>query len=143
MHDVFQSLLFVGNAIEARDNQLLYENDIAVVIDLAINEPPAVLHRELCYIRIPLHDGSGNNDNSIRLAIITITELLRQKRKTLIACSFGMSRSPCLAAAGIANFLDIDLEQSLSKIAEHSPNDISPVLWQNVLKIYNNMRNGQ
>src|SRR5262245_57128532 len=94
-----QPHLYLGNALDARDLRRLHELEIAAVIDLALEEPPAQLSRELVYCRFPLIDGGGNPAWLIRAAMETTLRLLNQSVPTLVACSGGMSRSPSIVAA--------------------------------------------
>ncbi len=132
MRAVYQDILFIGNAIEARDLGLLYDNAIAAVIDLAANEKPAVLGRDHIYIRIPLLDGDGNDDRVLDLALATTVRLIQSKVKTLITCSAGMSRSPCVAAATIAIGTRTSPDDCIARIVATGPNDVSPIFWQHV-----------
>ena len=61
--------LFLGNARDARDLQQLHDHRIAAVVDLAANEPPAQLNRDILYCRIPLIDGDGNSNAIIEIAV--------------------------------------------------------------------------
>lgn len=76
--------------MDARDLRGIYNSGILAVIDLAINEPPAQLGREIVYCRFPLNDGDGNSDALITLAVRTIASLVRYQAPTLVACSAGM-----------------------------------------------------
>jgi protein-tyrosine phosphatase len=134
---VHSNLLHVGNALDARDLKLLYDNGIRAVVDLAINELPAQLRRELVYCRFPLNDGDGNSDASITLAIRTIASLIRNQTPTLVACSAGMSRAPSIAAASISLVTGRDPDECLMKLITDTPNDVSPILWAHVKRVYN------
>ena len=72
IRDVYKGLLYVGNALDARDLRSLYDTGIKAVVDLAINETPAQLGRDLIYCRFPINDGDGNSDAMIQIAIQTI-----------------------------------------------------------------------
>ena len=133
---VHSNLLHVGNALDARDQRLLYDNGIRAVIDLAINEPPAQLGREIVYCRFPLNDGDGNSDSLIALAIRTIVCLIRSETPTLVACSAGMSRAPSVAAGSIALLTGRDPDDCLLELIADAPNDISPILWTHVKRVY-------
>jgi hypothetical protein len=130
-------LLHVGNAMDARDLRLIYDNGIRAVIDLAINEPPAQLGRELVYCRFPLNDGDGNANALITLAIRTIASLISCEIPTLVACSAGMSRAPCIAAGSIALLTGRDPDDCLTQLITDAPNDVSPILWAQIKRVYN------
>jgi protein-tyrosine phosphatase len=139
MRLVYREILLIGNAHEVRDLRQLYDRDIRHIIDLAANETPACLGRDQTYVRIPLLDGSGNDDDSIELAITTAVLLIRREKRTLIACSAGMSRSPCIAAASLALVTGDKLEDWISRIVATGPHDVSGTLWQQVHTVYQKM----
>ncbi len=132
IRDVFDQLLYVGNALDARDLVSLHEHQIRAVVDLAINEPPAVLARDMIYCRFPINDGGGNSPATLELAIQTTVSLLRGQTRTLVACSAGMSRAPIIAAAALAALTEEAPDQWLAKLIASGPNDISPLLWADV-----------
>src|SRR5688572_5149908 len=94
--------LFLGNALDARHVRGLFDVQLEAVIDLALNEPPAQLGREIVYCRFPLVDGTGNPAWLLRAAIETTSRFVRDGVKTLVSCSGAMSRSPAIVAAALA-----------------------------------------
>lgn len=132
---VYKNQIYVGNALDARDLSLLYANEIAAVVDLAANELPAQLGRDLIYCRIPLLDGGENSEALLETAIRTTTLLLRQQFRTLIACSAGMSRSPAIAAAVISLETDTPAEECLAQVVAQGPHDVAPDLWASVVRL--------
>ena len=52
--------LWLGHAGDVRDLRCLLTTGIIAVVDLAIQEAPAPLTRELVYCRFPLVNGPGN-----------------------------------------------------------------------------------
>jgi hypothetical protein len=137
IRNVHSNLLFVGNAMDARDLRLLYDSGIRAVVDLAINEPPAQLGREFIYCRFPINDGDGNPDWLLVIAVRTIASMVRHETRTLIACSAGMSRAPTVAAASIALMTNRDPDQCLIDVIANAPNDVSPLLWTQIRRVYN------
>ena len=133
---VYGETVFVGNAMEARDVRLLYENQIAAVVDLAANETPACLGRDHIYVRVPILDGEGNADHALELAIVTLVHLIQSRVKTLVACSAGMSRSPSIAAAAIALATQRSLDECIALVNSRGPCDLSPILWNHVRKVH-------
>ncbi len=132
--------LFVGNAMDARDLRLLADQRIAVVVDLAINEPPAQLARDMIYCRFPLNDGDGNPNATIELAIRCVVALIEHNIRTLLACSAGMSRSPAIAAAAMAIQTRTSPDACLTAIASTGPHDVSPQLWSRVKAVASQIR---
>lgn len=133
MRAVSSYSLWIGNAGDMRRVADLIDLGVAAVVDLAANEPVAVLPREIVYCRFPLLDGAGNERWMLRAAIETISGLLRDNVPTLVACSAGMSRSPALAAAAIARIEGRDPNECLMECVEGGPADVSPLLWRDVV----------
>jgi len=123
--------------MDARDLRLLYDTGIRAVVDLAINEAPAQLGRELIYCRFPINDGDGNPDWLLAIAIRTIAAMIRNEIQTVVACSAGMSRAPTVAAASIALLTNRDPDECLIEIITDAPNDVSPILWKHIKRVYN------
>lgn len=136
IRQVYSDLLFVGNAMDARDLKSIYDNQIRAVVDLAINEPPAQLGREIIYCRFPLNDGEGNNDGLIAITVCTIAAMIQNQTRTMVACSAGMSRAPTIAAASIALLTGRDPEECLAEVTSHGPHDVSPILWAQIKRVY-------
>jgi hypothetical protein len=137
IRDIFLDRLFIGNAIDARNLPLLFDNRITAVVDLAIEEPPAHLAREMIHCRFPINDGDGNSNAIIEAALRTLVTLVENDIRTLVACSGGMSRSPAFAAAAISIITGRPLEGCLVEITTGAPHDLSPILWSHVTAVYN------
>lgn len=139
IRNVFSNLLFVGNARDVRTLRMLYDKEIRAVIDLAINEKPAQLGRDMIYCRFPIGDGDGNADAMLALTIRTTVSLLRDDTRTLVACSGGMSRAPSVAAICISALTGNDPDECLMRVIQDGPNDVSPVLWTHLKRVYNDL----
>jgi protein-tyrosine phosphatase len=135
MRQVLQNRLYLGTALDARDLRKLYEHEIAAVVDLAIEEKPAELGRDIIYLRVPLIDGAGNAPATIRLAIAVVEHLIKSQSKTLIACGAGMSRSPAIVAAALARIEERSPDDCLEQLITGQPHDVSPLLWAEVRRI--------
>ena len=132
MRSVAGYTLFLGHAGDARDVRELYRIGIVAVIDLAVEEPPAVLGREIVYCRFPLVDGSGNPPWLIQAAVDTTTRLLCEKVPTLIACSAGLSRSPAIAAACLLKISKTPLREALLYLSQFGGCDVSTAFLRDV-----------
>src|SRR5262245_40177100 len=124
--------LWLGHAGDARDVRKVLDAGILAVVDLALEEPPAHLTRELAYFRIPLIDGAGNPPWLLRAAVDTVAMLLRSSTPTLVCCSAGMNRSPAIAAATLSLVSGQSSAVCLANIAKTVPCDVSPGLWREV-----------
>jgi protein-tyrosine phosphatase len=124
--------LWIGHVGDVRDLRSLFSTGILAVIDLALNEPPARLPRELVYCRFPLIDGAGNPPWLLRAAVDCVAHFLRCGTQTLVYCGAGMSRSPCIAAAAIAAVRGCLADEALMEVAKSGPVDVMPGLWAEV-----------
>jgi len=130
--------LFLGNALDARDLRRLHELQIAAVIDVALEEPPAQLSREIAYCRFPLTDGGCNPPWLLRAAIETTLSLLDESITTLVACSGGMSRSPSIVAAVLSIAHRREASECLLELVRNHPHEVSPPLWTDVKELVDN-----
>jgi protein-tyrosine phosphatase len=134
MYEVIPQSLWIGNAMDARNPRLVLDTGIAAVVDLAYEEPPAQLPRELIYCRFPLLDGLGNDPALLRLAVDAVQRLQAARTPTLVACSAGMNRSPIIVAVALATIRNEPADLVLQQLVESRPHDISRGLWDDVLR---------
>jgi hypothetical protein len=135
MRTIAPHSLWLGHVGDARDLRGVLNAGIAALVDLALNEPPATVTRELVYCRFPLVDGSGNAPWLLRAAVETTAGLLHSETPTLVYCASGMSRSLVIAAAAIARLTNRSPDHCLAEIALTGPHDVSPALWQDVCTV--------
>jgi protein-tyrosine phosphatase len=129
MRQIPDHSLWLGHVGDARDVRGVLSTGVLAVVDLALNEPPVALTRELAYLRFPLIDGPGNPPWLLRAAVEAVAGLLRSGTPTLVFCSNGLSRSPCVAGAAVALVRDIPTTDGLALVARSGPADVSPGLW--------------
>jgi protein-tyrosine phosphatase len=129
-------MLFISDAISARDLKQIYDHEIRAVVDLAANERPAGLGRDLIYCRFPLSDGHTNDDAMLECSILCLESLLNRHFRTLVACSAGMSRSPLIAAAAVSLQTGDSLADCLARITADAPHDVSPSLLSSVNRVH-------
>ena len=132
MRELIQERLWIGNSRDVHDIRSVLARGITSVIDLAIDELPAVYPRDIIYCRFPLIDGGGNSPVVLHATIQTAITLVNGGVATLVACSLGMSRSPCIAAAILSNVEQIDADDALQRILLHEPHDVSANLWADI-----------
>ena len=125
--------LWVGHGGDAAKPRALAAAGIRAMVDLAVNEPPAIVSREMVYCRFPLIDGAGNAPEVLRLAVGIVTGLLNENVPTLVFCGAGMSRSPSIAAAAIAKVTQQPPGKCLAMVIAGGPHDVSGALWQDVV----------
>jgi hypothetical protein len=129
--------LWLGHAGDVRDVRGLLAAGIEAVIDLATQEAPAPVTRELVYGRFPLVDGPVNPPWRLRAAIVMVAGLIRDRVPTLVGCGAGLSRSPCIAGAALALAVGLSPEVGLAVVLESGPADVSPALWAEVREAIN------
>jgi hypothetical protein len=132
MRHISSCSLWLGHRGDLCDPRRLISSGIQAVLDLALEEPPVPLPRDLVYCRFPLIDGADNPPWVLRSAVATAAGLLRDKVPTLVCCGAGMSRSPAVAAAALAATGNRSLDESLAVVLESGAGDVSPGLWRDV-----------
>ena len=140
MHEIEPKLLWLGHALDCRDPKRLFEWEIEAVVDVAYEEPPASLPRQLIYCRFPLNDGGGNAPSLLRLTIETVVSLLAFGTPAVVTCSAGMSRSPTIAAAALAIHRDEPLEEAVQRIGAVKSLEVSGPLWSDIAAVLPQIR---
>lgn len=138
MHKIEPYQLWLGHVGDVRDLRNVLSLGIAAIVDLAANEAPAKLTRDLVYCRFPLVDGAGNPPSLLRLAIETTAHLIEAEIPTLVYCSAGMSRSPAIAAGALAVVTEMPADECLSKLIGLG-GDVSPALWCDIRQVLQNL----
>jgi protein-tyrosine phosphatase len=136
MRQVAGRQLWIGHAGDLRDARAILDAGIAAVVELADSEPHAVLPRDLIRCRFPLSDDAHNPPWLIRLAMMTVAELLTARIPVLICCSAGMSRSVCTAAAGLASAEKMSFDDALKVVIGTGPADVSPGFHSQMLSYF-------
>jgi hypothetical protein len=136
MHEFILGRLWLGNAFDLRDPRRLLNVGIEAVVDLAYEEPPAALPRDILYCRFPLNDGAGNRPEWLVTAIETVGRLIQRHVPTLVACGAGMSRSPAVVAAALATVRRESPESCLRELTAGRAHDVSPAFWGDVCIAY-------
>jgi protein-tyrosine phosphatase len=128
--------LWLGHVGDMRDLRTVLSTGILAVVDLALNEPPAAVTRELVYCRFPLVDGVGNPPWLLRAAVDCVAGLLDNRTPTLVYCANGMSRSPAIAAAAIARLRGCSPAEALAVVVKAGAADVSPGLWSEIQALF-------
>ncbi|MFL5339230.1 MAG: dual specificity protein phosphatase family protein [Gemmataceae bacterium] len=126
--------LWIGHVGDTWDLRGVLNAGILAVVDLAVNEPPAAVTRELAYLRFPLVDGTGNATWLLRSAVEAVTGLIRSQTPTLVYCSNGLSRSVCIAAAALAKTRQFSPTDGMRLVGGTGPADVSPRLWTEIVE---------
>jgi len=136
VHEFLSKRLWIGHRLDLRDPTPLFDLGIAAVVDVALEERPEQLPRELIYCRYPLNDGGGNDPAVVSGAIRCVTGLLEDGVKTMIACSAGASRSPTIAAFAMAAHSGQSPEDVIEQAAANKRFEISAAFWRDVLSVF-------
>jgi len=121
--------IWIGHAGDGRNFRFLFEEGIRAVVQLALEEPPLVAPRELIVVRVPLVDGT-NEQEMLHFAVTTVEQILRAKLPTLVCCGAGMSRSPAVTAVALSRLERRSPQECLERITRNGPADVSTTLWQ-------------
>ncbi len=132
MRKVAGRTLWIGNAGDLWNPRVVCDAGISAVVELPDNEAFVSLPRELIRCRFPLSDGGDNPSWLLRLAAQTVASLIKAQVPVLVCCSAGMSRSVCVAAAGISLVEQIPFAEAVTVLCEDGPADISPRLFQQI-----------
>src|SRR5262245_28059740 len=132
MRPIPGSSLWLGHVGDTRDLRAVHRAGLLALVDLAVNEPPVAVTRDLVYCRFPLVDAPGNPPWLLRAAIETTAGLVRDDVSTLVFCAHGLSRTPAIAAAALALAWGLTPEDALAVVARAGPADVTPGLWQEV-----------
>jgi protein-tyrosine phosphatase len=128
--------LWIGHAGALLDPRVVTDAGIEAVVQLAAEEPPAQLPRDLIACRFPLLDSNGNRPAYLGLAVKTVAGLLARSVPALVGCGMGLSRSSIIAAAALALHQNRPLEECLRFVTELHPTDVSPGLWNEVEAVF-------
>ena len=128
MRSVVGRPLWIGHAGDAWDSRSVLNVGIEAVVEVADSEPLADLPRELVRFRFPLSDGGDNPPWLLRMAAESVAALLRAGVPTLVCCASGLSRSVCVAAAGVALAEGQTFAADISTVVGTGPADVSPRL---------------
>jgi len=101
----------IGNADDARRlENPTFDATLNVAIDLDIEDHFKWRHK------VGLLDGPGNNPSTFIAALILLHSLVQQRKRILVHCQAGTSRSVMVVATYVAMMGYADLDTALSKI---------------------------
>lgn len=143
MHELITERLWIGNAMDARNPKHLIDLGVSAIVDLAYEESPAQLPRQLVYCRFPLNDGGGNEPKVLTQVLQTTVNLVHNEIPTLIACSAGMSRSPTIAAFTMALHGNDDPRKWIAKIGDLRSLELKAELWADIEMAYDTINRKQ
>jgi hypothetical protein len=133
MNQIAPYPVWIGHGSEGHDFARILDAGIEAIVELAEEEPSFPSRRDMISCRFPLIDGVGNRPDLLALAIRTVASLIASGVPTLVCCGAGMSRSPAVVAAALAQITREPIEVCLSSVARHHPADVLPGLWEEIL----------
>lgn len=134
MRRIPETPLWLGHQGDAHNLRGVLSAGILALVDLALDSPPVPITRELVYLRFPLLDGADNPPWLLRCAIGAVARLVGADVATMVFCGAGLSRSPVIAAAGLALARGLDPNEALIRVTGDAPCDVTPALWRDVLR---------
>ena len=142
MNQIDRFPLWIGHAGDGRDIREIHSHKIRAVVQLAMEEPPIGVTRDMIFLRYPIVDGVGNSPDLLTLAIHSVVALLAKKVPSLVCCAAGMSRSPTIVAAALAVISERDFDETLKSLLEYLPADVSASLLHDVRAAVKQVRRG-
>jgi protein-tyrosine phosphatase len=127
--------LWIGNVADLADLRGAIDAGARAVVDLALNEKPPQLPRDMVYCRFPLVDSAGNDPWILASAIDTVANLIKSSVPLLVCCSAGLSRSPAIIAAALSRIETRRPEDCLKSISKTIPHDVSPGFWHEIVQV--------
>jgi len=135
MHQLPRQNVWIGHAGDLTDVRKLLDAGIRAVVDLALNEEPPRLPRDLTYCRLPIVDGTGNDPWLLLTIIDLVAGLIKLDVPLLVSCSAGSSRSPVMVAAALSIVTQKTPEACLKTLSRAVTHDVNPGLWHDVAEI--------
>ena len=135
MTEIVPKQLWIGSAVEVRQISRVLDAGVEALVDLALEERPPSVTRDVVYCRFPLNDGRGNPPKLHRAADDAGVSLLEKRVTTLGYCGGGMSRSPEIVAAALAASRGGSFDKTLAGITAGRPHDVSPGFWVDVKRV--------
>jgi Dual specificity phosphatase, catalytic domain len=112
--------LYIGNASSAQDSAMLQRLGITCVVD--VSDGRCIPIDGLVYLRHQIPDSS---DFEIRTILDStnkfITEALSNKKKVLVHCQWGRSRSAAVVIGYLCHSRKIDFDQALALVRQKRP----------------------
>lgn len=136
MRVIIANQLWLGNARDARDTRRVVDAGVECLVDLALEETPPTLLREMPYLRFPLADGHNPDPRILVIAVETIVSLIERAIPTMVYCGAGMSRSPATLAIALSIAQRTNPVESLQSLISDQPHDVSPPLWDQLLRLH-------
>lgn len=134
--DFVTSMVAVGAMSDALDERDLQVKRIGAVLSLA----PAALDASIthhCVREIKIKDRAGLPFDAISTAVAFISHQVRERRRVLIHCEKGISRSPSIAVCYLHECCGVSIETAISHVKRVRPcADPHPALIASIRDYY-------
>lgn len=125
--------LYIGKYRETLDAIILRQYAIEAMLQLA----EAVAQPGVESLYLPVEDGLPLDDHLLRRGVDFALAQKQLRRKVLVACGAGMSRSAAFAVAILKEAERISLVEALRQVkSQHPETLIHPALWESLCKFY-------
>jgi hypothetical protein len=135
MNEITPYCVWVGHAADGHAFEALFERGIQAIVQVAAEEAPIPVPRDMIFCRFPLEDGSGNDVDLLSLAITSVAHLVSRGVATLVCCGGGMSRSPAVVAAALSIIERRDPGSALKFVTQLHAADVLPGFWDEVCRV--------
>ncbi|EMA09925.1 Dual specificity protein phosphatase [Haloarcula vallismortis ATCC 29715] len=116
MDEVFPGL-YVGTVADAGDQDLLRRHGVDKVVSLTFDSPESGFPGSVSVECFEMMDGPRNDREVFESAVEKVVELLENGETVLVHCSKGASRSPSVAAASVAVYEGLSIEEAFERVA--------------------------
>ncbi len=122
----------IGNYREAQDSELLRRQGFRSVLSLdgSLGAEDAGRLGLDTVVAVLLIDGVGNDLRVLRMAIETLSDLVRSHAPVLVHCHAGRSRSVVVVAGYLANSLGIDPDVAIARVTDKRQANVTSVLQE-------------
>ena len=118
--DFVTERIAIGNRHDAENNNMLTENGITAVLNVAFDldisyyEDGVPAHRfEIEYHKAGMIDGPGNKPTTLAAAIYMLEQLLERHDKVFVHCHAGASRAPTTVSTYLAYAQNTSFDEAL------------------------------
>ncbi len=125
MREVIPQRLWLGNAGDARNPGRVLDAGITAVVNLAGEELPPNLPRDVIYCHFPVVDGPDNPPQLLEIAIRTVATLLEEEVPTLV---YREEDALLALTTAISRWRGQTPEAALKSVIGDAPHDVSTAL---------------
>jgi protein tyrosine phosphatase (PTP) superfamily phosphohydrolase (DUF442 family) len=127
----------IGNYLEAQNTELLHHHGFRSVLSLdgSLTAEDAGRLGVDTVVAFRLIDGVGNDLRVFRMAIESLSDLVRLYTPVLVHCHAGRSRSVVIVAGHLVHALGIDPEEGIARVKDKREVNVTPALEEMLFKL--------